>query len=177
MPVYDDPSLASGPRLRPIDKNEFNKRIQYEIEYRFVKEVERLEREGRSKGRGWIEEVLQLNSGGIADIRRGRTGIMAYHIQLLKRLLNGDDRWVIHGVGQPDAEYSRPYVLARGGKLDIFRPYIHPYLQPAGWKCGPRAETHEAYYPDDPGNALWQPYARAGKVAKANQKKGDEQAE
>ena len=151
-----------GSYLRPISPATREKLRQYEIDYRFVREVERMEWDGRCKNRSWLEKQMGITSGVIAEIRRGRRGVLPTHIALLKQIVNADHNWILFGGDRPDIEKSAPYMPGRG-RLDVFEGYAHRYGTPAGWKVGPRPEQYPACYPDDPENKQWKPHALAGK--------------
>lgn len=137
---------------------------QWLIDYRFVREVERLEREGRVKSRGHLEETLGMSHGAVALIRQGRLTANAAHIAELKRLYNGDYEYVLFGVAQPDKSEALVWQNGRAKKLDTYPPFSYEYKKPAGWKIGPMPEAVAAHYPSDPENKLWEPHREASKL-------------
>lgn len=178
QPVKLDPDA----RMRKLSLEEKNKLGQYLIDFRFVREVERMEREGRVKWpRANLERELGMNVGVIAEIRAGKRGVLPVHIARLKLLCNSDTSYILLGVRDPD--HSSPYAGAR--RFAVHEPYYFRYGKPAGWKAGPQPETptpnpdgsdtlYSAYYPEDPENKLWAPHKIAGKHAHARVKKGEQ---
>ncbi|GAA4391667.1 hypothetical protein [Hymenobacter koreensis] len=124
---------------RVADKAQVNLE-QHWIDYRFVKEVEKIEREGRSQSRVWIERQLGLPAGTCSEIRRGTRGIGAVHIARLKRKFNADHNFILFGVRNNDI--SLPYIVKGRDKVrvDVFEPYIHMYNAAPNWKIGERPE-------------------------------------
>jgi hypothetical protein len=138
---------------------------QWLIDFRFVREVERLEREGRVKSRGHLEETLGMSHGAVALIRQGRLTANAAHIAELKRVYNGDYEYVLFGVPQPDKSEAVVWENGRGKKkLDVYPPLYYEYKKPAGWKVGPMPEADPRHYPSDPENKLWEPHKEASKL-------------
>lgn len=157
---------SESPRraLRPITEAEKRRRAQWWIDFRFVREVERLERDGRVRSRGHLEASIGLGRGVVADIRRGRRGCLPVHVVLLKQLYNADYEHILFGAPL-NLEKSAPYVTGRG-RINTWQPLVFAYSTPAGWKVGPQPEEDARHYPPDPTGAQWVPHELAHRAAK-----------
>ena len=147
-----------GKRQRPITPREKFKLMQYEMDFRFVREVEYLEREGRSPGRVDLELSVGLEKGGVSTVRAGKRSIGPVQLRLLFELYRGDMNYVIFGAAR-DKERTNPYISGYG-RIDKFEPYIHRYQSIARWRVGARSETQPEYFPADPNNEHWTPSTR-----------------
>ncbi|MBH8567307.1 hypothetical protein KB206_00310 [Microvirga sp. STS02] len=163
---------VNGKRLRPVTSKEALALEEAEMDYRFVREVEHLERSGRVAGRGQLEADLFLPPGSISLIRSGHRSIGKLHIKRLFELYRGDYKYILFGVR--DKEHTGSYISGIGN-IDKYVPYIHSYPSPARWKVGPRPETHPEYCMKDPNNEQWQPPTRESEVSKARRSKKNEQ--
>ncbi|UYZ60057.1 hypothetical protein [Hymenobacter latericus] len=156
------PNVAARNRQRRITDKDAKKLETYEIDFRFVREVERLEREGRVRSRVTLEKDLGMSKGTISTVRAGHRGVGAEHLKRLKEKYNGDYHYILFGFKDPH-DTSGP--LRMGRRLDVHVPYTLRYAAPAAWKCGPRPEEDAAHYPDDPQNEL-HPWRVSGKPEK-----------
>lgn len=155
-----------GKRLRPVTSRQVIELQQWEIDFRFVREVERLERDGLIPNRGSLERSLGMRAGEISAIRSGLRGINPVHIAILFEKYRGDRDFILHG--QRNQELSRPYIPGIGN-IAKYEGFIHHYTSPAKWRCGPRPETLiptpgkpneplvAMHYPEDPKNEQWSP--------------------
>lgn len=161
IPSRPEPEYAivkHGRRLRAISHKETGLIRQWEIDYRFVREVEYLERAGRVSSRIDLETDIGIRAGQIAVIRAGLRGVTLVQILSLFEKYRADLQHILFGIPR-DKERSNPYIPGVG-RLDKYTPIIHHYNQSAQWRVGAREETHEGYYPDDPENKLWTPPKR-----------------
>lgn len=164
------PILVPGPdgkrqrRLVPVSRRQRDKIDQWEIDYRFVREVERLERDGRVDKRVKLEQAVGLESGAVSAIRAGLRGVSILNVRRLFEHYRCDYNHIIFG-SNIDLELSKPFISGLG-RLNIHEPYYNRYQAPAKWRVGPRPETltphptnaalkFSAYYPDDPDNEGW----------------------
>jgi hypothetical protein len=159
MQTPDNPSdegkpviSSRGRRLRPVAPKELLKLRQAEMDYRFVREVEHLEREGRVSSRSDLEEAVGLSRADILAIRAGKRGATLLNVVLLHEKYRGDRDFIMYGVR--NKELSAPYISGVG-RIDRYDPYIFQYASPARWKVGPREETQPEYCPQDPRNEQW----------------------
>lgn len=146
------PVAKRGRKLRPITPRQTFALRQWEMDFRFVREIEYLEREGRVSNRLDLERTLGLEAGGVAAIRLGLRGISTVHLAILHETYRGDRDYILHGVR--NKELAAPYI-AGIGRIDRHEPYYHRYASGARWRVGPRPETHPQYYPQDPENTQW----------------------
>jgi hypothetical protein len=173
-----------GRNVRPVTPREVFQLRQWEMDYRFVREVEYLEREGRVDDRYSLEKALGLERGAIAVIRNGLRGVGLVQVAILFEKYRGDRDYIMYG--SRNKELTSPYIPGIG-RIDKFQPYYHRYQSPARWRVGPRPETrtpnpddpndhrYSAYYPQDPDNELWAPPTRLSVDSlKAKGKKGGE---
>jgi hypothetical protein len=158
-----------GRKIRPVTPREVFQIRQWEMDYRFVKEVEYLEREGRIDSRYNLEKTLGLERGAISTIRLGLRGVGLVQVAILFEKFRGDRDYIMFGVH--NKELSAPYIPGVG-RIDRFEAFYHRYSSPARWRVGPRPETrtpnpdnpndhnYSAYYPEDPNNEQWSEPAR-----------------
>jgi len=144
------------------------------IDYRFVREVERLEREGRIKSRGFLEAQLDMTRGTITDIRRGRRSPSPAQIVLFYQHFQADRDHIETGV-QLDRERAAPRfpLLGKehGDKEVYFPPFAYEYHTPAGWRVGPQPEQDPRHCPIDPTGEKWEPHPLAKEGKKTLAKK------
>lgn len=154
-------------RLIPLTDKQAVKAEQWEMDYRFVKEVEYLEREGRVSSRAELELAVGMETGAIATIRNGMRGVSPVNIVRLWKLYRGDRNFIELGTNR-DTELNKPYIPAIG-RLNIYDGFYHRYSSVARWRVGPRPETRtphptlpswSAYFPDDIDNEKWSAPAR-----------------
>lgn len=153
--------------LRPVPVGVSKKLLlQWHIDFRFVREVERLEREGRVKSRGHLEGEIGMSRGYLAGVRRGRYNVGMAHTAQLKRLYNADVNYIL--LGQRVEGLSEPIIWEDGRKKELRRypGYMYQYGQPAGFNIGNQPETHPDYYPPDPDNRLWEQHPEANPKAR-----------
>jgi hypothetical protein len=165
-----EPSLVvkrGNKRMLPVTPHEVNELMTWEIEYRFVREVERLERSGVVPSRGELERVVGLFPGDIRAIRGGIRGVGLAQLALLHEKYRGDRDYILHG--RRNEELSKPYIPGIGN-IAKYEGFIHQYKAPARWRCGPRpelvfplvpsdpnSERKAWHYPEDPDNKQWKP--------------------
>ncbi|MDO7852961.1 hypothetical protein [Hymenobacter convexus] len=152
-------------RLLPLNQRQRDKVSQWEIDYRFVREVERMERDGRVEKRIILERDCGLENGAVSAIRAGMRGVSPVNIKRLFEQYRCDYNYILFG-SNIDLELSKPYIPGVG-RLNIHEPYYNRYQAPARWRVGARPETltphplgdkdkkWSSYYPDDPDNELW----------------------
>ena len=151
-------------RVIPLTQRQRDKVRQWEIDYRFVREVERLERDGRVEKRVKLELAVGLEAGAIASIRNGMRGVSPANIALLFENFRCDMHHILLG-SNLDLELSKAFIPGLG-RLNIYEPYYHRYVNTARFRVGPRPETltphptdknlrFSAYWPDDPDNEQW----------------------
>ncbi|GAC1371057.1 MAG: hypothetical protein NVS3B25_18880 [Hymenobacter sp.] len=162
--------VVRGQKLRPVTPKDVAKYEQYEMDFRFVREVEYLEREGRVPSRRALEKALRMERGAIAAIRLGVRGVNMYQYKKLHQLYRGDRDFILYGVR--NKELNNPFIPGIG-RLDKYEPYVTRYTSPARWKVGPRPESQSEYYPSDPNNELWTAPPIKG-PARKNAKKKEE---
>lgn len=163
----DTPDLVvRGKRtMRKIENKDAFKLRQWEMDFRFVREVERLEREGHVPSRKILEKTVGLEVGGVAAIRLGTRGVGLVAVAILFDVYRGDRDFIMHG--SRNKELSTPYVPGVG-YINKYAPTYHLYSTTARWRVGVRPETrtphpdgsdapYSAYYPDDMENANWSP--------------------
>lgn len=138
-----------GRRLVAIKPREVFKLKQWEMDFRFVQEVELLERDGRMSSRYDLERATGMEKGAIATVR----GVSAVQIVLLFELYRGDKVFILFGAAR-NLDLTNPYIPGRG-RINSFESFYHSYGSGARWKVGSRAETHSQYYPSDPNNEQW----------------------
>jgi transcriptional regulator with XRE-family HTH domain len=114
------------------------------INYRFVKEVERLAREGRVLNRQWLVQLLYATPTAISKVRLGKAQVQAHWLVLLKQHLNADFHFILWGVDRPDI--SGPVKVVQGDRirLDVFPKVTLAYAVAANW--GPYIPPRD---PDD----------------------------
>ena len=157
----------NGRRLLPTTPLQVVELLNWEIEFRFVRECERLERAGVVSSRGALELSLGLTRGELRSIRGGARGVSAAQIAILHEKYRGDRDYILHG--RRNEELSRPYIPGIGN-IAKYEGYIHVYNAPARWRVGPRpelvfpitpsdpnSEKGAWHYPEDPNNEKWQP--------------------
>ena len=166
----DFPITIVGPdgqrarRVIPLTQRQRDKVRLWEIDYRFVREVERMERDGRAEKRIKLEQAVGLEAGAIASIRNGVRGVSPANIALLFENFRCDMNHIMLG-SNIDLELSKPFISGLG-RLNIYEPYYHRYVNTARFRVGPRPETltphptnaglkFSAYWPDDPDNNEW----------------------
>ena len=147
-----------GRRLVAIKPREVFKLRQWEMDFRFVREVEYLERDGRVSSRYDLERAIGMEKGAIATVRLGMRGVSAVHIVLLFELYRGDKDFIMFGAGR-NPDLTNPYIPGRG-RINSYEPFVHRYGSAARWKVGKRAESRPEYFPEDPENEQWSPPAR-----------------
>ena len=159
--MQPDTSPAPTPpgNLRPLGDFKKERVIQFGVDYRFVREVERLEREGFVERRAFLEKAIGLPIGSVTDIRAGKRGIGVGHIVLLQKIYLADFRYILFGQRIPYTT-EELYLLDR---LPHYEPIQHVYSASARWRIGPMAETHPDYYPPDPENKHWKAIRRTAK--------------
>ena len=151
-------------RLVPLNRRQRDKIDQWEMDYRFVREVERLERDGRVEKRVKLEQDCGLEAGAVSSIRAGLRGVSALNIRRLFEHYRCDYNHIMFG-SNLDLELSKPFVPGLG-RLNIHEPYYNRYVAPARWRVGPRPETltphpldpnkkWSSYFPDDTDNENW----------------------
>ena len=147
-------------RVLPLNQRQRQKVRQWEIDYRFVREVERLERDGRVDKRVKLEIAVGLEAGAVSNIRAGHRGISPVNIALLFEHYRCDMNHILLGTNI-DLDLSKRPVW-----MEKHEPYYNRYQAPAKWRVGPRAETltphptnpdlkYSAYFPEDPDNEQW----------------------
>lgn len=146
-----------GRRLRPVTEREVFKREQYEMDFRFVREVERLERERRVPGRVQLENSIGMEKGGLSSVRAGVRSVGLVQAKVLFEKYRGDMWFIIFGVR--NKELTGPYVPGIGN-IARYEGYIHRYTSSARWKVGSRPESQPEYYPLDPDNEQWRKPSR-----------------
>lgn len=147
-----------GRKLIAIQKRDTFKLMQWEMDFRFVREVEFLERDGRVTARHDLERAIGMERGGLSVIRLGGRGISAVHIRILFELYRGDKDYIIFGAAR-NTELTNPYIPGIG-RINGHEAYFHRYNSTAKWKVGPRPETSPQYFPSDPNNERWTEPAR-----------------
>lgn len=147
-----------GRRLVAIKPREVFKLKQWEMDFRFVREVEYLERDGRVSSRYDLERAIGMEKGAIATIRLGMRGVSAVHIVLLFELYRGDKDFILFGANR-NPDLTNPYIPGRG-RINSYEPFFHSYSSVARWKVGKRAESNPQYYSPDPLNEQWTAPAR-----------------
>jgi hypothetical protein len=153
LPTEEKPIvIKQGKRLRPVTSKEIFQLTQWEMDFRFVREVEYLEREGRVPSRAELEEAIGLNRSELLAVRQGKRQIGLLQVRMLHEKFRGDRDYIMYG--QRNKELSAPYIPGVG-RIDRYEPYIHEYKSPARWRVGRRPETHPAYFPSDPENEQW----------------------
>ena len=157
-----------GRRLQPVASKESFKIRQWWMDFRFVREVERLEREKRVFKREQLEADCGLENHAVGTIRTGMRGVSAVNIALLFEKYRGDKDYIMFGVR--NKELSGPHIPGIGS-LERYEKFYYRYQTAAKWKIGRQPETHKEYYPSDPNNELWTPPARlsVGKKPKADE--------
>lgn len=149
------PVKVRGRKLVAIQERDTFKLMQWEMDFRFVRECEFLERDGRVSSRSDLERALGMERGGLSVIRLGGRGISAVHIRILFEKYRGDKDYIMFG-GQRNKDLTNPYIPGIG-RINGHEMFFHRYNSTARWKVGPRPETHEQYYPADPKNENWVP--------------------
>jgi hypothetical protein len=158
----EDANGGKARRLLPINDKQLLKLRQWEIDYRFVKEVEYLERDGRVSARPDLELAVGLETGGVANIRNGMRGVSCMNVVLLFELYRGDKDYILLGAPR-NTDLYKPFIPGVG-RLNIHEAYYHRYPTAARWKVGPRPEfkvehptlkNYSPYYPQDPDNEGW----------------------
>ncbi|MGI4873207.1 MAG: helix-turn-helix domain-containing protein [Janthinobacterium lividum] len=166
-------NLPAPRRLRKLTAKISISERTWLASFRFVREVERIEREGRVKSRTALELLIGIKAGTISQIRAGRNDASLGMAIALREALNADLNYIMYGVRVP--ELAEPLFPLPGRTDDLFyKPVVHEYKAPAGWKIGPMAEAVAAHYPDDPKNSFWQPHkdSPARVRARANESGG-----
>ena len=159
---------VNGRRLRPVTEREAFKARQYEMDFRFVREVEHLEREGRVPGRGQLEDSIGMEKGGLSSVRAGVRSVGMVQLVTLFEKYRGDMQFILFGVR--DKERTNPFISGYG-RIDKYEGYWHRYASGARWKVGPRPETQipdpndptkmwAPNYPSDPDNEQWREPSR-----------------
>ena len=159
-PAPDDSGLVvsiRGRRVRPVTEKMAIKVRQWWMDFRYVREVERLEREGRVFKREQLETDCGFEKHALGVVRTGMRGVSAVNIALLFEKYRGDMWFIMYGVR--DKERSGGY-LPGIGNLNRYESYYFRYQAPAKWKIGKQPETHPEYFPADPNNELWTPSTR-----------------
>lgn len=110
------PETPADKLRRIASDTEFVDILDWQIASRFVQEVHRIEQEGRSKSRGWLEQKLRMAQGAISRVARGIRLPHVAHYALLKREVNGDLWFIL--TGARDEELSS---WLRAGKSLIVR--------------------------------------------------------
>lgn len=103
------------------------------IAYRYMKEVERLEREGRIINRQWLCEQLGVSRTFFMELRKGKIKIKPEHIQALKDVFNADFHFILWGVERPDISLPFRLVQGRTMRIDVYPKYIFTNRFPAEW--------------------------------------------
>jgi hypothetical protein len=153
LPAQEQPVIsAAGKRMRPITPREVFQFAQWEMDFRFVREVEYLEREGRVSNRNDLEAAIGLGRGEILAIRAGKRQVGLVQVKMLHEKYRGDRDYIMFG--QRNKELAAPYI-AGIGRIDRYEPYIFQYKSPARWRIGSRPETQPEYFPSDPENTEW----------------------
>jgi hypothetical protein len=176
LPAEPTPVVTHrGRKVRSVTPREVFQLRQWEMDYRFVKEVEYLEREGRVSSRQDLEVAIGLGRGELLAVRAGKRQIGLVQVALLFEKYRGDRDYIMYG--QRNKELATPYIPGVG-RIDKHEAYYHRYSSPARWRVGPRPETrtpnpddpndhhYSAYYPEDPDNTLWQPSEKLPSKAK-----------
>ena len=141
-----------GRRVRPVTEKMAIKTRQWWMDFRFVREVERLEREGRVFKREQLEADCGLEKHAIGVVRSGMRGISAVNIVLLFEKYRGDMWYIMFGVR--DKERSGGYIPGVGN-IARYESFYYRYQTTARWKIGQQPESSPDYYPSDPNNELW----------------------
>jgi hypothetical protein len=156
--------IHRGRKVRPVTPREIFQLRQWEMDYRFVREVEYLEREGRVESRYELEKTIGLGRGELLAVRAGKRQIGLVQVAILFEKYRGDRDYIMYG--QRNKELAQPYIPGIG-RIDRYQPYIFEYTSPARWRIGPRAEAVPEHYPSDPQNLLWTPSEKLPRSAKA----------
>ncbi len=177
LPTEEQPVISAyGKRLRPVTPKEVFQRAQWEMDYRFVREVEYLEREGRVSSRQDLEAAIGMVRGELLAVRAGKRQIGLVQVKMLQEKYRGDRDYIMFGVR--NKELAAPYIPGVG-RLDRYEPYIYQYRSPARWRIGAQPETrttnpqdpndrnYSGYFPSDPDNTLWTPSEKLPSNAKA----------
>ena len=141
-------------RMVPITPRSVLKIEEWEIDFRFVREVEHLERIGRVQSRYALEMAVGIENGGIATIRLGMRGVSPANIKRLFNHYRGDKDYILLGAAR-NPNLADPYIPELNGKLPAYRALYHKYSSPARWRIGPQPEAHPQHYLEDPENKLW----------------------
>jgi hypothetical protein len=153
LPEEEKPVIVErGKRLRPVAPRKAFQLIQWEMDFRFMREVEYLEREGRVPNRQALEEAIGLSRSVLLKVRAGQRSIGLVQVKMLHEKFRGDKDYIMFG--QRNKELAAAYIPGIG-RIDRYEPYIFVYQTPARWRVGPRAETDPAYCPIDPKNEQW----------------------
>lgn len=154
LPIEEKPLIVKqGKRLRPITSKEIFQLTQWEMDFRFVREVEYLEREGRVPSRQELELVIGMNRAELLAVRQGKRQIGLLQVRMLHEKFRADLGYIMYGSPR-NKELSTPYIPGIG-RIDRYEPYIHEYKSPARWRVGRREETQAEYCPSDPQNEKW----------------------
>ena len=127
------------------NQNKMNS-LQYEIDRRFVREVERLEHMGFVKNRTSLERTVGVDRGGVAAIRLGLRGVGKPAILALGSEYGASTDYIMNGAPQP--------ACIRAEETPC-QAYEHRYAAPAQWRAGQQPEQFPGSYPEDPENNLW----------------------
>ena len=142
----------------PVTPREIFRLKQWNIDFRFVREVELLERDGRVSSREDLERAIGMEHGGLATVRQGMRGVSLVNVVVLFEKYRGDKDYIMFGAAR-NPELTNPYIPGIG-RLSRYDPYYHTYNSVARWRIGPQPETHHQYYEKDPLNKLWVAPAR-----------------
>lgn len=171
LPAEEQPIVSErGKRLRPITSKEIFQLAQWEMDYRFVREVEYLEREGRVPSRRELEESIGLSRADLLAVRQGKRSVGLVNVKYLHEKYRGDRDYIMFG--QRNKELAAPYIPGVG-RIDRYEPFINVYQSPARWRVGPRPETQPEYYPSDPQNEQWAAPDRMPSKTRSRKKKDE----
>ena len=146
------PESTRGRKLVALKERDVIKMIQWEIDFRFIRECEALEIAGRVSSREDLERALYLDKGALSTVRGGARGISPCHIRLLFELYRADVTYILFGQ-RTNTALTDP--LINGKRIDVYKGYYHRYNATARWKIGQRAEAFPAHYALDPLNEQW----------------------
>ena len=152
-PVPEILVRSRGRKLIAVEKRDVFKLMQWEMDYRFVRECEFLERDGRVSSRYDLERALGMERGGLSTVRLGGRGISAVHVRILFEKYRGDKDFILFGAGR-NPELTNPYIPGIG-RINGNEQYFHRYNSTARWRVGCRPESDARYFPADPLNENW----------------------